>query len=225
MPTIYGDTTDGGTISLGNASFVAGRTSGGSNSYSGSTTFPIGGILFSPRGGGQYIFFRCFFVFDTSGISVTPDAATLKLYGFDTDTADLIAVKPELSLPLAAGDFNSYPSAALTALGNSDGSGTGTLAGVSGFTYSSEITSWDISGYNDIALNATALADMVSLDKFFVGIMEYDHDYLDITNATTTYYSEVYFADETGTSKDPYIDYTTAAVAVTDNATFFGANF
>ena len=38
MPTIYGDTTDGGTLSRGNASFIAGRTSGGSNSYSGSTT-------------------------------------------------------------------------------------------------------------------------------------------------------------------------------------------
>jgi len=29
----------------------------------------------------------------------------------------------------------------------------------------------------------------------------------------------------TGTSRDPYIDYTPATAAVTDNATFFGANF
>ena len=36
----------------------------------------------------------------------------------------------------------------------------------------------------------------------------------------------LYYQNNTGTSKDPYINYTTtAAAAVTHNATFFGANF
>ena len=36
---------------------------------------------------------------------------------------------------------------------------------------------------------------------------------------------QVAYADYTGISKDPKVDITYATVAVTDNATFFGANF
>ena len=110
-----------------------------------------------------------------------------------------------------------------TELGNSDGSGAGTLAGVSGLTYSSEVPTWSTSGYNEIALNATALSDIASLDTFKVCMMQYDNDYLDIA-ATSMVRTGNYWAAQSGTSKDPYLDYT-AAVTATDNSVFFGCNF
>ena len=50
--------------------------------------------------------------------------------------------------------------------------------------------------------------------------MNYDHDYLDIDGGTSV--SNGIRWAEGGDTKWPYIDYTPA---VTDNATFFGANF
>ena len=174
---------------------------------------------------GTYAMRRAFFEFDTSGISVAPSAATLKVMGVTNGAADVIAVRSEQGATLAAGDFNSFPSAAVTALGNSDGDpggtgeGAGTLSGVSNFTYSAEISTWVLNSYNDIALNATALADMASLSLFKVCLMHYDRDYLDRDGGAAVY-TGLRWA-ENGDNKWPYIDYTETA----DNATFFGANF
>ena len=65
---------------------------------------------------------------------------------------------------------------------------------------------------------------MASLDTFKICIMEYDYDYLDIA-PTSLVLTGWYWADNTGTSADPYIDYTEGVAAVAHNATFFGANF
>ena len=56
--------------------------------------------------------------------------------------------------------------------------------------------------------------------------MNYTYDYLDIEFTGTGFGVLIgtYYADYTGTSRDPYIDYSVAS-AVTYNATFFGANF
>jgi len=222
MPTIYGDTNDG-FISKGLGSWASQRSAGAGNLFSTSTRSTNAVISFySTRGGGSYGINRAFFEFDTSGISVAPSSATLKIYGFLVGTADVIAVRSEHSATLAKADFDALYGAS-TELGNSDGSGAGTLAGVSGLTYSAEISSWNTSAYNDIALNATALSDMASLDTFKVCLMEYDHDYLDVAE-TSTSQGSCYWADNTGTSRDPYIDYT-AGVATTDNSIFFGTNF
>jgi len=35
----------------------------------------------------------------------------------------------------------------------------------------------------------------------------------------------LYYLNQSGTDKDPYVDYTLAAVTATDNAVFFGTNF
>ena len=180
-------------------------------------------VGYSVRGGGSYMILRAFFLFDTSGISITPSEATLNITGYYWGTSDVIAVRSEQGTTLSTADFDALYGAS-TAITNSDGTGTGTLAGISGLAYSSEVTSWNTSGYNNIELNATALADMASLDTFKVAIIDYDYDYLDITVGTSTYISGCYFSDEPGTSKDPYIDYT-AGVPVIDNAVFFGANF
>ena len=218
---LYSGTNDG-YCSSNPGTFAAARSSSGdlvdsNNSYD---TTAISHQYYSGRG--TYAIRRAFFEFDTSGISVTPSAATLKIFGRTSDGSDMIAVRSEQGATLAAGDFNSFPAAAVTALGNSDGSGAGTLAGVSSFTYSAEITSWNGTGFNDITLNSTALEYMRLLDTFKVCVMNHDQDYLDIAGGTSET-NGITWTERLGTTQDPYIDYTAAVAA--DNATFFGANF
>ena len=222
MPAIYSSTNDG-FIQKGLGSWASQRSSA-SGIADNNNTINKQAVqsFYSGRGGGTYGIYWAFFEFDTSGISEAPDSATLKIYGYSSSTADVIAVRSEHSATLANGDFDALYGAS-TELGNSDGSGGGTLAGVSGLTYSSELTSWSTSGYNDIVLNATALSDMASLDTFKVCLMEHDHDYLDVEEAVIRAVG-FFWADYTSTSRDPYIDYT-AATAATDNAIFFGTNF
>ena len=228
MPNIYSSTGDGRAECGEEASWVNARRSAGvavdNNNTRDSTAVSV--YRAAAKGGGSLaITRRAFFYFDTSGISVAPSEATLKLRGFSTNTSDVIAVRSTAADPLVAGGFDDLHGAS-TALGNTDGSGAGTLASVSGLTYSSEISSWSVSGYNDIALNSTALNDMASLDDFKICIMDYDYDYLDVDPGEGTLVRiGFYWADYTGTSLDPYIDYTAGAVATTDNSVFFGCNF
>ena len=220
MANIIGGTNDG-WCSAGVGSWNSMRSHAGSNFDSNNTydIVAVGITYFARRG--TVLIKRAFFEFDTSGVSVVPSDATLKIQGVTNGGGDVIAVRSVQGGTLAAGDFNSFLPAPVVALGNSDGSGAGTFAGISNLTYSAEISTWDTSGsYNDIALNATALADMVSLTTFKVCLMNYDHDYLDIA-PSGTHNNGLRWA-ENGDTKWPYIDYTPG---VADNATFFGTNF
>ena len=87
--------------------------------------------------------------------------------------------------------------------------------------YAAEVTSWSISGYNSITLNSTALNQIRSASTFKIMCMESVHDMRDIEPSANNR-SGAYYANNTGTSKDPYLDITEA---VTTNATFFGCNF
>ena len=53
--------------------------------------------------------------------------------------------------------------------------------------------------------------------------MDYDYDFLDIEPPVATNSTGVWWAESSGSSTQPYIDYTVGVAA--DNATFFGANF
>ena len=90
--------------------------------------------------------------------------------------------------------------------------------------YSSEITSWSTTGYNDITLNAQALADMRDDNYLYVALVNFDHDLKDV-EPTGLNQNGLYYLNQSGTDKDPYVDYTLAAVTATDNAVFFGTNF
>jgi len=218
MPEIFSSLAgDGVSSAFKNQSgaWVATRTAGSGNSNSTAIRAANGPSTqnVSARGSEVAGIGRCFFLFDTSGISVAPSAATLKIYGYFRATADVIAVRSTHAAlgTLANGDFDALYGAS-TALAASDADGAGTLAGISGLTYSAEISTWSNSGYNDIALNATALADMVSLDTFKVAVIDYDRDYLDVCPVGTSFAGAgMYFANNTGTSKDPKIDYTAGA--------------
>ena len=150
----------------------------------------------------NYTIYRTFFAFDVSGISSAPGSATLKFKSDVYANGDIIAVKatkPDTSTNLANSDFN-----ALT--GWTSGFNNSNLT-----AYSAKITGAGFtSAYHSITLNSTALSDMGSGDTLAICLMNYDHDYLDsapTSTSTTAQRFGVYFADSSGTSNDPYIEY------------------
>ena len=212
MAIIYASSTDGNVFNR----IVSGPTwadvrdaTAGISVRDNRTTGDVAAIFTSTNRGGYYAITRSFFAFDTSGISSAPSAATLNLYGFSYGSCDLIVVKSNWSgTGLAVGDFDAI---------------TGFVAGASMSgnvtDYSAAVTSWSTSGYNTITLNAAALADMASQSTFVICTVGYDQDYLNV-DPGFPFGSErtiCYYTDETGTSKDPYIDYTAAAATAFDN--------
>ncbi len=146
--------------------------------------------------GSQYDCYRYFAAFDTSDISVKPDSAKLKLFGFTYGDANIVVIKVNAgatggaSADYVAGDFDQTSSTA----------------------YSAEVTSWSTSGYNEITLNDAALSDMASLDDFKVAVIDHDHDFSNAAPANSeTVRTGFYFQNETGTSKDPFINYVEGA--------------
>ena len=226
MATIYAHTNDGYVTRYNQSSWSNARdNSAGTSASSTSTSYftAIQADRTSARGGG-YVFTirRSFFFFDTSGISADVDSATFKVRGFSQGGGDLIAVKSTAAIEtLGVADFN----AIVGWNPGTDGSGGGDNE--SNVTkYSVEISTWSTTGYNDITLRSQALVDMRDDDKLYICLLNFDYDLKDI--APTGYASHrngVYYENQTGTSLDPYIDYTLAAVTTTDNAVFFGCNF
>ena len=198
-------TIDGMFFALAQSSFANARDAtsapGGVNTSSTRYSAAVRYIRSSGRGGGTvHGITRSIFEFDTSGISVTPSDATLKLFGFLGQTADLFVVKGNTATDGALVPSDYEPLGWTTGADNS-----------SNVTkYSSEITSWSTSGYNDITLNSTALSDMVSLDSFTVCLIESVHDLRNVAPTANTFKNGMYFQNQDGTSYDPYIDYTLA---------------
>ena len=216
MPSIYSDTNDGVVYAVSTSNWAAARdaTTGTADSNNSHDMFAARASKVSSGRGTQWQVWRAFFEFDTSGISVTPASANLIIFGrAPGNTADIFVIKSTQSATLANTDFDAI---------------TGWVAGADNSSnvtkYSSEISIWSTLGYNEITLNATALSDIASLSTFKVCLIEADYDLPNTEPGTgTDVYSGVYFRDNFGTSKDPYLDYIAAVAA--DNATFFGANF
>ena len=156
----------------------------------------------------NYFIRRAYFTFDVSSISTAPSAATLGIHGYTDGTAytdgDIIAIEGTYlgAGTLVTGDFDSFTG---FASGWDDGDVT---------AYSSELTSWSTSGYNDITLNATALAKMASANILSIVLMNHDFDYSDVSPLVVGVHNNqsngLYWADYTSTSRDPKIDYTPA---------------
>ena len=129
------------------------------------------------------------------------------MYGFSSNDGSVIAVKSTAfggdgSASLAAGDLD-----AIT--GYSTGS---SLAG-NATTYGPQIltSSWSTSGYNDFTGTSDLRADMQNNDAVIICFMDYTNDYLNSAPGSTgTFNCGAYFTDYTGTSRDPYIEYTVA---------------
>ena len=229
MATIYADSSDGWVRSFNQSSWSNARTGAGGlgfSSTSSSAAFGISAYKTAARGGGSaYHVYRSFLWFDTSGISTDVSSASLKIMGSSISSGDLIALKSNSDIEsLGTADFDAIEGWS-TGIGSTDGSGGGDNE--SNVTkYSSEVTTWNTSGYNTITLNAQALADMRDNDKVYIVLVNYDYDLKDIA---PTGFSDnrngLFFTEYTGTSRDPYIDCTLAEVTATDNSVFFGTNF
>ena len=163
------------------------------NPTGGDSSNGVRGFHTSGRGGNSYNVYRSFFYFDVSSITTTVDSVTLKVYGKTNGTADVIAVLSTAfggngGTALVDDDFNNFTTG-----------GSGDL--------SSEITTWSTSGYNSITLNILAKSLMLVGDHLIICLMEYDHDHQDVAPSSETLAAGMYYDNETGTSKDPYIEY------------------
>ena len=173
----------------------------------------------SGRGGDTYQIGRYFLEFDTSSINKTISSATLNIYGNTSDTLDVILMKGLQHSPVVTADFNNIADVS-TELGNSDGSGGGTMAVLGIEPYSTEITTWSTSGYNEIALTDAAKADIIANDSFRCVLIGHDYDYLDVEPSEAFYRVQFYQDAQSGTSKDPKL-----VITEQENSVFFGANF
>ena len=200
MPTIYADSGDGmiysPTTDWENARDA---TSGTVNSTTNATEQEaITVFAFSGRGATTYRVYRSFFYFDTSAITTTVSDATLKLR-FLTNrqgSANAIAVASTAfggngGTSLAGGDFNALDF---------------------GTPYTSEIDTSNTSTYTSITLNATALSAMQNNDYLIFALINHAYDYNNEPPEDANTKVKVTFADQTGTSTDPVIEYTTAAL-------------
>ena len=225
MATVYAESSDG-YVNISNSNWVTARDANTGTGVSSSTTrnsFAINASRTAARGGGySYSVSRAFFSFDTSGISSNVASATLKIYGYSQTVGDIIALKPTSDISsLATADFD-----AITGWDGASADGSGAGDNESNVTkYSVEIASWSSSGYNDIALTSVGLENMRDDDTVYICLLNYDHDLKDvIPTGYSAHRNGLHFQNYTGTSRDPYIDYTLAPTA-TDNSVFFGCNF
>ena len=225
MATVYAHTNDGYVSRFQQSSWSNARanTAGTSVSSTGTgLTTAVSGERTAARGGG-YVFsiYRSFFFFDTSGISSNVDSATFKVYGRVNAGGDLIAVKSNSDIEtLGTADFGSIVGWNTTTDGSGGGDNESNVT-----KYSAEISTWSTSGYNDITLNAQALADIRDDDKVYICLLNFDYDLKDVAPTNyTAHRNGLYYTNYTGTSRDPYIDYTLAPT-VSDNSVFFGCNF
>jgi hypothetical protein len=142
------------------------------------------------RGGGAtYRVTRSFFQFSTKTYTVAPTSAVLFVRGWNNSGADLIAVR--------SGAFTGYA----FSLQDTDINNI-----VIGTPYSSEKSTWSISGWNEIPLNAAALADIgpgIGTD-FQLCLMEHDHDYSNSAPVATVS-TGMYFL---GSGFEPYLQIT-----------------
>ena len=225
MATVYASSNDGYVVNAQTTWNAArgGTTGSGVSTTATRSTYAINTAKTAVRGGGYtFTVSRAFFQFDISGIESEVESATFKVSGYSQSGGDIIAVKATSDIAtLGTNDFARI--IGFNPIGT-DGSGGADME--SAVTkYSDEIASWSTSGYNDITLTSDALSDMEDDDDLYICLMNYDYDLKDI--ASTGYLSNrngLNWTNYTGTSTDPYIDYT-VAVAVVDDAVFFGANF
>ncbi len=193
MPDIFAHTGDAIMRVDNEATWALARNASGAETISTTAArFAASARAAANSSGNEYDCYRYFAAFDTSGISVKPESAKLKLYGFLFTSAQIVVVKVNAgatggtSTDYVAADFNQTSSTA----------------------YSSEITSFTNGVYNEITLNDAALTDMVSLDEFKIAVIDHDYDFSNQTPPNGTSRRTGWFhADQVGTSADPVISY------------------
>lgn len=221
MPNIYSHSNDGRVYHT-NSNWVTVRdaaTGTSATTTSTSDAFAIRGERTDARGGGySYSIGRAFMYFQTSIIAHDIKEAALNIYGYSQNNGQVIPVK-------ATSDISTLTTVDYDAIegwvsGSADGTGGGdNLGNVT--DYAANSYTWSTSGYNSFVLNQDALNDLRRDDVFNVCLMNYTHDLRDmIPTGYSSNRNGLYFNEQTGTSKDPYISYT-----LRENANFIGTNF
>jgi hypothetical protein len=205
MPTtVYSETND---VWVGNTdtTYADGRNASTGNVIDSghddtSSAFAILYSYSSGRGGGTYYYRRCYFEFDLSSLSGTVTAATFYVYADMLDSGnsnDNVRLCASAAIPTTAGgstdDNDCFGKVDLTTV-HSD--------------------AWAIStteGYHSVAINTpglTAINSAVGSGDYTVCLLP-DGDYAN-TAPTDATQVKVWFADYTGTSRDPYVSLTFA---------------
>ena len=132
----------------------------------------------SGRGGTVYRAYRAYASFDTSGITQTPQSATLKLRGSTNIELDFAGVKASAGSTVSADDFDAIVGWDSSGTVDNTSNVTKYFSDIDVSTFGTGITvggGFDVVGYNSISLNATALTDMKNLSKIeimFIGLLD-----------------------------------------------------
>jgi hypothetical protein len=196
MPDIYAYTGDAGMRVNDEATWPEARDASTAEVINTTTDKLASAVQVSVNlAGNQYDNRRYFAAFDTSGITVKPESATLKLYGYLATDAEIVVIKVNAgatggaSADYVAGDYSQTSSTA----------------------YSSEYSdSWSTTAYNEITLNDDALNDMASLDELKIAVIDHDFDFQNsVPPNSTTRTTGFYLAPATGGDADkrPLISY------------------
>jgi hypothetical protein len=214
--TIYPDASTGATTcdapiqTAAEASWAAARGASSGTAYpNDSNTFVM--QIFQNDLGDVFRIIRSIFTFDTSVGGTNPlsgatiNSATFSIYG--TSKADaagyaydtcVVGATPAANNSIANGDFDQL----------------GTTLYSSVKTYADFSTT----GYNDYTLNATGIAAIATTGITALGIRNKNYDIDNVSPGLgpeqgTAERTDIYFADQTGTTNDPklVIDYTAAA--------------
>ena len=210
MPTIYGSATDGnvGLAVTGGPTWSAVRDASTGSIIRATSTRRSTAIYVSSATsrGGYYIIYRSYYAFDTSGITANVASATINIYGYFLNTLvdgliGVKATKPDLSTPLALADYGAI-----------DGFVAGSSMNGNATDYTAKITSWNNSAYNSMTLTSDALADLKNQNVFSIAFVDHAYDYSNVDPGTSLGIKRagMYYQEYSGTSRDPFIDYTLA---------------
>ena len=215
MPIIYADSSDG-LIHRPNRSTFTDAREGATGTVDDSVTWSTNTIRAeetTSRGRTYYHVGRSFYAFDVSSITTTVDSVSLNIYGYSNNSypGGLIVVRSDAFggdglTALATGDFN--------AIHGWDGtSGMGAYGQATAWSSNWNTNAWSTSGYNSIPLTSATQTVVVTQDYILIAIVDYSYDYLKVSPPGSWPSNQDnsiggYYTDETGTSKDPYLDIT-----------------
>lgn len=156
------------------------------------------GLAFCGSLMGNYMIFRSFFYFDTSGITGTVTDVIANIYGSSTSGSPEVCLQEGTqSATLAHADYDAFSG-----------------------SYFGKLATWTTSGYNEITFDSagkTYVENNLDGECKICG-REYTHDYADSAPAGTNWRG-CWFADEEGTTKDPYLEITVSSGGQTHEAT------
>ena len=138
-----------------------------------------------------YYIFRSFWFYSLVGISGTISAVTSNIYGFTNQESSVTVQLGTQSDTIGTVDFDAF-----------SGSYYGNVA-------------WDSTKYNIISFNAQGIIDTTSAlgGEFKLCTREKTYDYDSADPGENFYQNGVYYSNNTGTDKDPYLEITTGAAA------------